>query len=98
MNLQINLNELESALSSLLQELRNQKGDVIEIAPVDYYWTVNEKELFDPYNGPKNLTLGQLTDDLSEIKKIADHKADPVSYDLVKVSAVLTAIGYKTVW
>ena len=98
MALQVNINEVERALLNLLQELRNQKGDTIEIEPVDYYWAIDRDELYDPYRNPAHLTLGQLTDDLLEIKKIANCESEPVSRDLVKISSILTAIGHKTIW
>lgn len=98
MGLQININEIERALLLMLQELRKQKGEVIEIDPIDYYWSIGSEELYEPYQSPANLTLGQLTDDLEEIKKIASGESEPVSLDLVKISSILTAIGNKTVW
>lgn len=98
MGLRVDINELEKAFLNLLQELRIQKGDVIEIDPVDYYWSIDREELYNPYSDPTHLTLGQLTDDLQEIKKVANCEVDPVSQDLVKISSLLAAIGHKTVW
>ncbi|HMQ46387.1 MAG TPA: hypothetical protein PKA00_01685 [Saprospiraceae bacterium] len=98
MGLQVNIDEVEKALLNLLKALRNQKGDVIEIEPVDYYWSIDRDDLYDPYNDPTQLTLGQLTDDLQTLKKLANCEFEPVSQDLVKAGAVLAAIGNKTVW
>ncbi len=96
--MRIDINEVEKALSNLLNELRNQKGDVIEIEPVDYYWAIDRDELYNPYNDPTHLTLGQLTDDLEEMKKLGDSGAAPVAQNWVKISPVLAALGHKTVW
>lgn len=98
MGLQVDINEVEKALQHLLQELRRRQGDVIEIDPIDYYWAIDKDELYNPHADPTHLTLGQLTDDLQEIKKLAKHEAEPVSQDLVKISSVLAAIGHRTVW
>jgi hypothetical protein len=98
MGLPIDLDEIEKALLTLLRELRTQKGNIVEIEPVDYYWSIDENELYDPYHDPAQLALGQLTDDLLEIKKIANCETEPVSYDLVRLSSVLAAIGHKTTW
>ncbi|GJM31827.1 MAG: hypothetical protein DHS20C18_08280 [Saprospiraceae bacterium] len=98
MSLQVNITDIEKALLRLLKELREQKGELVEIDPVDFYWSINREELYDPYHNPSHLTLGQLTDDLEEIKRIAERKAEPVSQDFVKISSVLAAIGHKTVW
>lgn len=59
---------------------------------------ISKEELYDPYKDPQKLTLGQLSDDLEEIRKIAREETGPVSLDFVKVSSILAAIGHKTVW
>ncbi len=98
MPLQININELEKALSQILEKLRRQEGEVVDVGSIDYYWSINGEEKYDPYQDPERFTLGQLTDDLEEIRKIASGEAEPVALDLVKVSAVLAAVGHRTVW
>ncbi len=98
MKLRVDINEIETALIKVLEELRSQKGDVIDMEPADYYWSIDKDELYNPYTDPAHFTLGQLTDDLQEIKKLARGEVDPVSLDLVKVGSVLAAIGHKTVW
>ncbi len=98
MKLRVDINEIEKALMKVLEALRSQKGDVIDMEPADYYWSIDKDELYNPYADPAHFTLGQLTDDLQEIKKLAQGEVEPVSLDLVKVSSVLAAIGHKTVW
>lgn len=82
----------------VLEELHSQKGDLIDRAPADYYWSIGKDEIYNPYAIPEHFTLGQLTDDLQELKKLAQGDVAPVALDLVKVRAVLAAIGHKTVW
>jgi hypothetical protein len=98
MNVQINIDEIEKAVLELFNELRNQKGNIIEIEPVDFYWSINSNELYNPYENPTELTLGLISDDLEEMKNIANKKTEPVSYDFVKLSSILTMIGNKTTW
>ncbi|MBK8655193.1 MAG: hypothetical protein IPN20_15100 [Haliscomenobacter sp.] len=98
MKLRMDINEIETALMKVLEELRSQKGDLIDMAPADYYWSIDKDELYNPYAIPEHFTLGQLTDDLQELKKLAQGDVEPVALDLVKVRAVLAAIGHKTVW
>jgi len=94
----IQVSELEEALSLLLEALRKQEGEVIELPRLDPYWAIAPEELYNPYETPRSLTLGQLTDDLEEIGRIANRETPPVSLDFVKLSAVLAAIGHKTAW
>ena len=92
--LTINLSEIEQALSTLFEALRRREGDTIELGPVDYYWAIGPEELYAPYQEPTHLTLGQLSDDLEEISRVAQGEAPPVGLDLVKLSAILAAIGH----
>jgi len=96
--LQIQVSELEKSLSLLLEALRKQQGEVIELPQLDLYWAIAPEELYNPYQTPANLTLGQLTDDLEEMGRIANGETRPVSLDFAKLSAILAAIGHKTVW
>lgn len=96
--LQVQVSEIEKALARLLEALREQQGEVVELAEADYYWAVAPDQLYDPYQTPSRLTLGQLSDDLEEMGRIATQDTPPVSIDFVKLSAVLAAIGHKTVW
>ncbi len=95
----IDVDQLEQALQALVDELRKKKGRLIHIEqPIDYYWTVPGDVLYNPYENPNELTLGQLSDDLEEMTKIASKTSEPVSYDFVKISSLMTMIGHKTVW
>jgi len=98
MSLEINIDEIEKAMLQLFNELRTKKGNIIEIEAIDYYWAINAHELYNPYNDPTELTLGQINDDLNELKKLANNESKPVSLDFVKISSILTMIGNKTVW
>ena len=96
--LEVHLSEIEKAIARLLEALREQHGEVVELPSADYYWAVAPEELYDPYQPPSRLTLGQLSDDLEEMGRIAEGHAPPVSADFAKLSAILAAIGHKTAW
>jgi hypothetical protein len=65
--------------------------------PHDYYWSIPKEALYNPYSQPSELTLGQLSDDLEELKRIDNGKAEPLSFALVWLAAVIRAIGEETV-
>lgn len=96
--LQIQVSEIEKALARLLETLREREGDVVELPETDYYWAIPPEEMYDPFNKPKALTLGQLSDDLQELGRIADGQAPPVAGDFLRLSAVLAVIGGKMGW
>lgn len=96
--LKIKVSELEQALSTLLEELRRREGETVGLSSVDYYWAIGPEELYDPYREPTRFTLGQLSDDIGEISGLARGETPPVARDLVKLSAILAAIGHKGGW
>lgn len=96
--LNINLSEIEQALSTLLEELRRREGEAVGLGPVDYYWAIGPEELYAPYQQPAHLTLGQLSDDIEEISRVARGEAPPVGPDLVKLGAILAALGHRAGW
>lgn len=77
--------------------LRNAPNDRVRQKIIESRIAHLEQEIQTLPN-PSRLTLGQLSDNLEEIGRIATQDAPPVSIDFVKLSAVLAAIGHKTVW
>jgi len=93
--MKININELETVLNALLTELREQNGAEIDIEKEDFYWAVPQENLYNPYEKPQELMLGQLSDDLEHLHKLATHELPTVNNDFVKLSAIFQIIGYK---
>lgn len=87
----VNIEELKSILIHLLVQLQKSKGNIIEL-PMDYYWDISLDEIYNPYIEPQNINLGQLSDDIEELKnaKVNDNL---IPYDLKRVANLLTAIS-----
>ncbi len=96
--MKIKIAELEKVLSDLLAELHEQKCEEIEIDKEDFYWAISKEELYNPYNQPNQLTLGQLSDDLEHIHKIFEKKLPIVCYDFAKISYIFLFIGNKNIF
>ena len=93
--MKITVAELRVLCDKLFSHLDANGKTSIDIEQ-DYYWFVPAELRYSPYQEPKTLTLGQLTDDWRELSKIIDDQADPVNYALVWLSSVLCIIGEKT--
>lgn len=63
----------------------------------DYYWHIDQEELYRPEKDPAKLSMGQLSDDWDELEKIRSGKSPPISYAFVWLAAVLRAMGEKIV-
>ncbi len=90
--MKVNIEELEKVISLLLSNLRESIGNEVELNN-DYYWAISEEKLYNPYENPIDLTLGQLSDDLKEIQRLYKSDDDAVPYDLERVASILKALA-----
>ena len=89
--MQINIAEIEKIAFLLLSKFKESKGDTIDLSH-DFYWDIPSDELFNPYQEPQNMTLGQLSDDLSEIQRL-NTSDSAIPYDLKRLASILTALS-----
>lgn len=95
-SMQISIEQLREAIDLLLLKIKESKGDIIEIEN-DYYWVIDEAELYDPYSEPKEMGLGQLSDDIMELKKLLKSPDDSIIfYHLKIVSEILKALSIES--
>jgi hypothetical protein len=87
--------QLREVFEVLIRHLEETGVSEIEIDP-DYYWDIPAEELYDPYNTPEGLDLGQLTEDWQKLQDVAAGRMPPVGYGLTWLAAVLRAVGEKT--
>jgi len=88
----VSITELRQIANRLFDHLETR--DTSEIAlKDDYYWSIPRAERNDPSKEPVEFTLGQLSDDLTELRKISGHSAEPIAYALVWLSSVLREVG-----
>lgn len=87
----INIKEIEEITSILFSKLKEKYGNNIEIQN-DYFWDIVNEELYNPYEEPKTITLGQLSQDYELIKRILNSD-DAVAFDLKWLSNILKVIS-----
>ncbi len=88
--MRININELNDAINLLIIKLKESKGNTIEMRH-DFYWDISSKEIYNPYEMPKDISIGQLSDDLNEILDMKNRGAVP--YDLKRIANILIALS-----
>jgi len=95
--MQIKTKDLLYIIDILKREISNHFGDVVEIETEDFYWEIlSSDELYDPTSCPKELGLGQLSDDWSELLRLRDVNEIPISYDLKRLAVILKLIWNKS--
>ncbi len=88
----VHLDEIEKAIHLVIEHLNNQHIAVAEL-PEDYYWEISEEQRYDPAQNPKDLSLGQLSEDWDRVQQIVKGDAPPVGYALVWLASLLRKIG-----
>ncbi len=90
--MRLELAKLRSAMEILFDHLEEEGYDSADISS-DFYWHVETAELYDPYNEPRELTLGQLSFDWTRLEELLRRETDPLGLDFVWLSALLRALG-----
>ena len=94
--MEVDVAELRAVVDKLFAQWLQSGHTTVSIIH-DYYWAVPKECRHDPYTQPVGLTLGQLTDDLLELKRISDGKTEPMSFALVWLASVIREIGEEIV-
>ena len=89
----IELNVLKDTINTIFDEM---KADGIESIKLDFdfYWNVPAESLYDIYNDPQQLDIGQLEDDYRTLCE-AKEKDILVRYNLKNISAILRYLAEK---
>ena len=90
--MQIELDEIRKAVLILINHVELKHGPTVDVDK-DYYWHVQSAELYDPYSKPTDLTIGQISENATEIRQIISGERAPLSYGLVWIAAILRAVG-----
>ena len=94
LHMTVTVDELRRFSDALFRHLES-KGVGSVALDQDYYWSIPSEHLYDPTTEPTKLEMGQLTEDLEELRQIERGERPPVSYGLVWLSSILRCIGEK---
>lgn len=92
--MKIEVDVLEEATNAVFNHLKEQKITHFEINE-DFYWDITQEDRYNPYDEPKELTLGQLSYDWLEIQKIASGENETIGFALVWLASLYKIIGEK---
>jgi|SRR6476661_8848210 len=87
---------LRQAFSLIMEHLEQVAGAEVRIES-EYYWSIDAGELYDPYNAPKDLTIGQLSECQAKLDSFAEDPSMVITYGLVWLAELLRAVGLKVV-
>lgn len=94
--MRVSTKELRAVTNLLLDHLESTSQSEFDIEE-DYYWEAEQGQLYNPYQEPSRLQLGQLSDDWSDLVSILSGESPPIGTALVWLAAVLRRVGTLTV-
>ena len=90
--MKISVDQLKKMSNELIEYVKKSHGDYVDL-PFNCYWNIIQKEKYRMEDEPKSFTIGELEHDWSELIKINDGEAEPISYALVWLSSILRSVG-----
>ncbi|MDR2274092.1 MAG: hypothetical protein LBF27_24510 [Sphingobacterium sp.] len=94
--MKIQKKEVLDVLRLLSNKINERFGDEITLGSQDYYWQMTLDEMYDVQQEPKELMIGQISDDWSELKRLLIDDDDAISYDLVRFGELLKVLKYSS--
>ncbi len=86
----VNVSDLKCAANLLFQHLE-ATGHTQLSFNIDYYWSIPTEHVYNVYEEPHDLTIGQISDDLSELMRIVEGDSEPNVYALAWLASILRA-------
>ncbi|KAA9156454.1 hypothetical protein FPZ12_027595 [Amycolatopsis acidicola] len=91
--LQISTQHLRAAFEAALTRLTEQEGENITLER-DYFWSVPPNELYNVYEQPQELTIGQLSESWQNIQKLTEDTSAAIPQHLIWIADILRALGH----
>jgi len=89
---QVTVAELRIIAELLFAHLES-KGMTSVTFSEDYYWDVPAAIRYDQHQEPTKHTIGQLSDDLAELRRMTDGSRPLIAYGLVWLASLLRRMG-----
>jgi hypothetical protein len=89
---EVTIAELRAAAELFFSHLERKGARSITFSE-DYYWDVPAELRYDRYDEPTKHTIGQLSDDLAELRRIMDGSRPITALGLVWLAALLRRVG-----
>lgn len=92
-NDKISLVFLFAVADKIVTEYIKRGLSTVDLGDRQYYHAVAADEMFDMAEDPKELIVGDLLDDISELKRLKDDDETPTAVDIERLGRILIAIS-----
>ena len=93
--MRIAVDELRRIADQLLTHVESRAGRQIELE-ADFYWNVPDAVKYDQYEEPKELDVGQLSEDWDRLAAISRGDSPPVGAALAWLGELFKAVAKQT--
>lgn len=91
--LTIQVHDLRRVAALLFDYVESVQGGEVRVKH-DYFWSVPSDALYDLTAPPKDLTIGQISDCLSNLEGFLEEPEAVMSYGFIWLAEVLRAVGH----
>lgn len=92
----IKTHDLLDIMNILTEKIKENFKEEIIVDDYDFYWEIPHDDVYSYSQEPNKLTLGQLSDDWMELLRLKEKNDHPISYDLLRLAAILELIKRKS--
>jgi hypothetical protein len=92
----VRIEELRRAANLIIDHLEEIGVTFVDIDE-DHYWDISPENLYQVYEQPAALSIGQLSDDVAEIRAIASGSKKPLAFALTWLAPILRYVGAKVI-
>ncbi len=89
----ISTRTLRTILNRLVDHLEVTDGERV-LLEHDYFWSVPSPAIYNPYEQPNELTIGQLSESWANLEQVLADDAE-VAYAFVWLGDILRAVGHE---
>lgn len=90
--MQIDLSELKQTIDRLFNHIMDTRGVKFFEFEKENYWNIPSRDVYE-FEEPKELDIGNLSDDWEFLSKLLQSENQPVAYQLTQVAPLLRYIG-----
>lgn len=91
--IRVDLGELRQSILTLLDHVASVEGPTVDL-PQDYFWSIPSDELYEGRSRPGDLTIGQLSESLENLRTMRENDSMTVSFGMVWLADILRAVGH----
>jgi hypothetical protein len=92
-SLQIPIERLRAVFDLLAKYISEEEGQTIELKR-DYFWAIPPDELYNAYQRPAELTMGQLWESWENLEKALADNEYIMTYHFVWLADIIRALGH----